>query len=71
MVYTCSNCHGPVTKSGTGLGTWHCVRGCQKRVVSVERFVGAGKEADSVGSKRRMESVRVVRNIKVARRAEA
>lgn len=70
-VYRCANCKGAVTKSGTGLGTWSCTRGCPKRVMSIERFIGAGKESDSVGSKRRVESVKVVRKIKVERHAEA
>lgn len=65
--YRCAACKGAVTKTGSGLGTWVCVNGCRKRVMNIERFVGSGKESDSIGSKRRVESVRVVRKIKVER----
>ena len=71
MVYRCSNCKGPVTNSGTGLKTWNCVRGCQRRVATIERFIGSGKESDSIGSKRRVESVRIVKKIKVDRHVHA
>jgi hypothetical protein len=44
VLYRCDSCKGPVSKAGTGLGTWHCQRGCHKRRLRVEKFIGCGKE---------------------------
>lgn len=68
MKYFCATCGGPAEKSGTGLGTWRCARGCPpKRPGTIVRFIGSGKEDDSVGSKRREESVQIVRKMVVKR----
>lgn len=61
--YTCAQCNSPVSKEGTGLGTWHCQGGCKKRHFTVERFIGCGKESE----KGRREAWGVRRAVRVRR----
>lgn len=44
--YLCESCGSPATKSGTGLGTWHCANGCKKRRFTTERRMDSGKESE-------------------------
>lgn len=45
-----TNPHVPKKITIQGLGTWHCIKGCGKRLVKVTRFVGSGKENELIGS---------------------
>lgn len=60
--YVCAECGGPVSREGTGLGTWHCPRH-PSRMVTVIKDLSAGKE----GSSRMLikEPVQVQRHTKV------
>ena len=53
-------------KTMRGLGHWHCVNGCKKRQVQIQRRADSGKESE----KAKTDSFPVVRDIPVETRLE-
>ena len=61
-VYKCE-CGARANKSGNGLNGWTCSAGCGPRRITVDRFIGCGKESE----RKRFAPFQLTRRIRVHR----